>query len=698
MSLLNGRAEAALRLSANPNEGQMNWYLRVVPSGGTSNDWVDYVTPGQHLHLISYRISDGISAPPDATEIRLTLYVDDSSNIVKEFIINGSGQSGTTFTFPTQNFYVTSDGNSGGTIKSGTLRAKIRAINTGLVNTYDVSSENNVTVPDGYEAPDSTKVSGFFVSTTTGFVLVDSSTFGNTYTGLWAYPDTIKSRITLGARPYKDQQIVHLIQSGASTFVSGTTTIASGSLTSDLTVTNGIDNRFTAQSGTYTATVKVVQNSNLVASGWTKLTSTGTQSMSIDPRISGQHLLQINKSTFDNDPMSINVPDYNRKSTDLGFIATRVFNVRGEGQNGLNTRTLLRDEVGLVTGVSGDNTTHTEKTQLGWTNLFTWDNTLPGGKWRKDVSILSPANITGTSFFISGDYTQWPTGGDGWPSGGGFAHNLVATNPNYMGLIQIVHGDAGFNGSHLVTGQAIKVLISVFDTQTRLFKDLDGGTGSPTIGVFRFNRSAQGGLGAEEYLESGGTTWAPSYDTGTQSQVMVYYHPLSTGSVANPRIWSIDFTTGQTALWGNRDVSVIPKCSVNGEVIRFFSESREIVDKYSRHDKVGGRDFNPFDFSLYGVHKTYLNPGDMIKSLTHNRIQGMHDSTNVFSYNSSNQVTGLTVSGQGTINSIAITYSGDTITQTVETINNILSGSIKTVTRVYSYSGDNISQVTTTVT
>lgn len=110
-----------------------------------------------------------------------------------------------------------------------------------------------------------------------------------------------------------------------------------------------------------------------------------------------------------------------------------------------------------------------------------------------------------------------------------------------------------------------------------------------------------------------------------------------------------------------------------------------------------GKNFNPLDFSLFGVHKTYLNPGDEVLSKTHNYIQGLGDNEVTFLYGSGDSVTGMIVDDGTTSNNISMTYSGKYVIQVVETINNKLSGDVRTVTTDYYYSGSNVTGTNTTV-
>lgn len=409
------------------------------------------------------------------------------------------------------------------------------------------------------------------------------------------------------------------------------------------------------------------------------------------PQISG---------TLVKDDMTNNALNENKDyiiSADLLYWWGHVQNARGED---LSTDVELQ-----YTAISHQNNeslfTKKKVDASGWSlNFVTDDNhayntvnpTSPAGNWKLLLlAHKSGTNVSGTSptnnYAKYYDSPNWGFARE-TTTGGSFSAAYPADGtPQTVNFISAFRDNITIEPSWGVSGQTGKVWTSG-DTILLGFRVHKNGSGyavdsgtTPRIKIGRLKQTD----GTVEY-------WVGSEAIGA---TMTHVESIF-GAGADDFTWVYFWDTSSGVPYSNYVAQFNP--SIDG-AISYEHVLMKLNSGYllqSTFDTYTGgivEAFNPADFSLYGVMKTYLNPDDDILAETHNHIQGIGRRDVAFAY-SGKYVTGFTIDNDSVTNSGTVTWgtSGNGSgkpTQIVEAINHKLSGSTKTVTTdlLYNSSG-----------
>lgn len=308
--------------------------------------------------------------------------------------------------------------------------------------------------------------------------------------GGFAFGDSILFRVNTHT-PYTGTG-AHDVRFGLSTTPGGapeltqTVTPATGTGTSNVAIetTFTVSDTFAAASQTYHMRFEAVSNSPLSGVKWTTITrqpssqlvaldgefaayGTGgsAQAALVDPRVTATHLLLVDDSTMASPPMSENDPDDTRQSDEIGRIATRFTNARGEGLTaaGFTFTSSIQDSTPIVVDTATGLTVGTQGGQAGWSDLRLWNYGAPLGQWAKTVDITAPATIDDATHLIQGTkmYTlESPTPPD---NDGGHFSLSVSRNRAYPGEeVQFAASQSYMDGTAR-TGNAAGTLFYLYN-------------------------------------------------------------------------------------------------------------------------------------------------------------------------------------------------------------------------------------------
>lgn len=184
--------------------------------------------------------------------------------------------------------------------------------------------------------------------------------------------------------------------------------------------------------------------------GWNRdsdLQLTEDARITVDPRITIAHLLQIDDSVFGTPPLSKDVAGHNRLTSQLGFAASRYRNAREEGINAITVDETLADNGGLVTPIVQNATTATRGGESGWAGTFLpWDSQLPASEW------THTADVT-TADLVSLEINAADPG-----------FTLMANNLFLAAVAEITNINPGASGRHFEPGDAVRVTGFVLNT------------------------------------------------------------------------------------------------------------------------------------------------------------------------------------------------------------------------------------------
>lgn len=361
-------------------------------SGATGNrSWVataavQDTAAGSSVVITTAQTSGG-ATPPSVADV-LTLRVkNEAGTIILAFVLTPGSAS------QTSTFFFTNDGTNTGTNRAGTLIIDIQATRTSL-GTYDYETDGSpATAPTGF--PATVVDRGWIRGSTTSTLVLSNASAGGAKNSPAEFDESLYTRVTLGADLYEAKAFTVALSNTTPSLTSTTNSAATGNF--DITFTTVVDERYPAASNTTASTTTSPDSAN-TATAYVPLTKT-EDSMLADPRLTKSHHFQVDNNTFS---VALNDTTKQMLNSQTGFIATRFVGSRGTGINGLSVTSVLTP-VAPGTAKTASSTTATRDTQLGWTDLLTWDSSKPGGTWNKTDDITAPADIDGATYIVGAD-------------------------------------------------------------------------------------------------------------------------------------------------------------------------------------------------------------------------------------------------------------------------------------------------------
>ena len=300
-------------------------------------------------------------------------------------------------------FYLTTNGLVGGSPRAGLLELNIRAQATAVGNDYNVESDGS---PATSGAGHTFQTDRGWIRSTTTATLTPSLTDA-------AYGESVTLDLDLAAP---------LFVAKALALALGPDTGDSNVVTDNHTRTLAVDNTFPVAATVYTPTVTAPTGDLRGATTGQPLTviTATTSDVTVDPRIDySQRLLQLNDNTWATPPGSTPEADWERQTSQLGFLAARAKNAKGVGINGVTYTRTLQDIGGLVDPITQSGlVTTTQGGEAGWPPSFlVWDSQLPGGDWEWTLTITAPAGAVGLESNNEGTAALVPATGAAGPPG-----------------------------------------------------------------------------------------------------------------------------------------------------------------------------------------------------------------------------------------------------------------------------------------
>lgn len=541
--------------------------LRVSRAVGDNREWtataaVQDTAAGSSVVVTTMNVATGGTAPADADTLTLNFY-NDAGGLVRTVALSTSAASQTT------TFFFTTNGLSGGGDRCGTIEIALRATKTtgGPTETYDAETDGAPATPVTAGSLQTDR--GWIRGTTTAVQVLSNVALGGAKNAPAAYVtpvagdggDSLFVRTTLGVAVYVARTLTVGLSHGS---LSGPTNSTTGPVF-DISHTSVVDNRFPAAS-TVVVTSVTVPNATLTGQPFTAFTTTTTDSMPVDPRITRTPLFQLDNNTFATPPLFNDVSDHRRRNSQQGFLASRSTNARGEGVNGLTYSVSLTpvapgtpvSQTGLVTTTQGG--------QDGWAPSFlAWSSSLPGGRWDKSASYTAPADILGASYVVQA-------------AGTNTIYTLIARNDDYDARVNVNHV-AGLAGRHFEAGMKIAVVAYVIDVSTQ--KRVAGATfESVRCSLVRTAPGDIDGL-SNTFQFFDGTAWV-NWTPGTAQTVFTL-----TASPVDPDTFERQFA--DTTSFGERDFRANVQIAIGGVTYLSSLVTPNLATK-NRHD---GQTFDP---------------------------------------------------------------------------------------------------------
>lgn len=395
---------------------------------------------GSSVNIVVTQATAGLAPPevPDTFTLRCRIN-GDATNIRSFTLTPGSASQNV-------DFFFTSDGVSGSSSRAGTVRLRLEAIKTTGLGTaqYNVNSDDTTgqVLPVGWSVTQ--RDQGYVRGSTTALVTTSNVSFGGAEPALYAYPDPVFHRTVLGAALFKAYTLTATI-SGAS---SGGSVGVLATQTFDATFSAFITNRFAAALQIQTASV-TIPNAGLATGEAVAPITVTPDSITLDPRLTIAHLLQLDDNVFGTPPLIKDALNHDRLASQLGFAAARVRNARDEGQNGITQTESLQDVGALVPPLTRSTTTTTQGGEAGWSATFqTWDSQLPAGDWNHTVTITAPSNAIGLEVNATDN-----------------TFTLLAVNPSLRLLVRSTSTDAD-TSDHIKPGDTLRTELILIDLST----------------------------------------------------------------------------------------------------------------------------------------------------------------------------------------------------------------------------------------
>lgn len=457
---------------------------------------------GSSITITVTQTSGGVLPQPPPSELYVDVLLETGVTPIITFTLIPVAASQTAI------FRFTTDG-AGGDARCGTLRLRIRSINTTSTGgTYNVNSDGTGnTPPTGSTA---TTQQGYLLGTTTATTVLAASS--DPSPTCLAFGNTVTATTTLGAIPYDSRTL-------SITFAPLTATSSSASATAQFVTALGtVDKRFGNALAT-DSTVTSFPVAALTGVPWTAATIVET-SRQVDPRFTKLPLLQVKEKTYGTPPNVKDVgPPRNRLVSDLGFLGTRYRNANNAGINSLSTHHVLADQFGLVATITWDDTTSTQGGEDGWTGpaLKPWDSQLPSGKWTHTTTVTSPSNAM-----------DLETGAD--------TVNLVSRNFNAV-VVAVL--SVSNEADHAHPGDTLTASMYAYTSTSGVRIAPDDGT--VKFSLTRLNRTT----GLMEALNTDLTTWS-AWTTGVRPSFALI------ASTVDPTLFQLALPA--TSDWGVSDI------------------------------------------------------------------------------------------------------------------------------------------------
>lgn len=432
-------------------------------------------------------------------------------------------------------FSLTHNGESiagSGQPRSGTVEVVLRSQSSNVGEAHDISSDGTTnTQPAGW----TNEADRGWIRGTTTATLTPSLVNA-------AYGEQVSLTLDLADPLYMTRALTLALgpDSGASNVV------ADGHVR-----TVDVDNTFPAASTIYTPSV-TVPNPVALATGvpYTVLTVT-TQNVTVDPRMTVQHHMQLNNNVYDAAKHRLN-----RLASDLGFVTATFLNAKGAALPGLTVHETMRDEANLV-APAFDRSVVTDA--AGRLTLVAWDRQLPVGAWCHAVDVTAPAGATGLEANPEQNF-------------------LLLSRSPWIGAVMGGGPVGSEEGDHFHPGDVLQVGVAMvhFELSSLLVPDTDN---PPQALLGRFTAG-----GHVEYLEDDYVTWTTVSDAVPANWLTLYRADLVLPG-ASDRVYITQIPANATATWTEpvNDLFVLGRAFYGGVPYVNFSPV-PVLAKEIRHN------------------------------------------------------------------------------------------------------------------
>jgi hypothetical protein len=563
------QAQARVTLSSITGDRRTWEVFRNFPDFGDGD-----ANAGGSMTFTMNQDTDGL-APPDAAnqEIVVGFYIDNGSTLVREFRINP------TITSSTLTFHGTHNGLSSGTARCGTLRIRITVekTNGGPTATYSADSDGGSVPPTGGAVE--TEDRGWVRFNTGITTTISNDSYSGPKTEPAVFSESLYHRVVSDVAPYQSYTMGHQLNSGTGTKRFSTSSSSSGTWSrlwsGTSTAVGRVNEGFDPSEETCEAS-GAPQTSSLTGNDWMVPTSETNDFIDVDPRLTCEHLFQLDDNSYGTPPLSKLDTSGERPSTSIAYLGTHIRDARGSkvgdvlsgGVSGITV------DIELVAALNGDTisrsaTTTTEGGEVGWTSGFmAWTSPLPGGAWDKSVVITSPFDINAAGYLLNNTAQ----------------YQLLASRSPFVELI-VGGGMPGANGDHFSPGKSLIVGGALYQTKVLNVVAPDPSP-APSLVFVRLNQST----GRSQYLDSNGV-WQDANGATLDTFSM-------TVSPTDANVFTRTVTN--TDDWGEDDVFAV--------VTMFYqavSYSRPLqiinVSGESIHSEGSSPAFDPIAFGLHGI-------------------------------------------------------------------------------------------------
>lgn len=465
-----------------------------------------------------------------------------------------------------------------GTNRSGMLELYLQVQRTTVATWGPIDCRDSVTSP-----PATTTINTARGYLRANMTMTSSSksnvTYGGATPSLWAFPDSVFPRLVTDAITYESMTLCSGVRNVADTGIERNTCNTGTAVTRDVTSwsgnstgnTNRINKDFNGRtnrkstltistSTSFGGELRYVFDSSTLLSGYTLVDpqrQDKANDFDVDGRVNATQIMQANDNIFGTPPTSKDIVSGLRLNSDLGFVATRWINARGDGVPNLwlNWTEALYDFKQLTgtpaspTKSRGANAT-TQGGQAGWSDQFlTWDSSLPSGVWVHN-STITTTDMTGAG--LNG------------------TRNLTLISPDPR--VQLIGGAgktlADLNGTHFMLGENLLMgsALAQDNVKTSFMAD------SAKVSIIRFNQT----LGTTEFLNS-------SYQWQTGDTV---YQFTMSPSLGDSKLALFIIDGANTSTWTGTDRLFFLFTMKTTEGTPYFGDAElEIVYPYNKHNR-----------------------------------------------------------------------------------------------------------------